>query len=368
MPLVEFVHPDALHIDLRVDNHETIGVSNIKLRHAVNSSRSLKVQFADRSMAERCRLGAIVEFSYHRGIPNPSNFVGDKKFVGVIKSITPGDGFSTFVAYDFVTHLSKSQYVYYKKEDYIGEDLYFAAANAADYKGVDTSLLTQGSGLFITEDMDLFGWKTRKEFIDACFNEMKFIVNDSAHPSNSVKQWKYGIRGGKQLEFFLPDPESTQAVPAITASLDNNSIVSGELVSQIDTTRLINSITVASSTKETDYAQLEDANSIEQYGIHSHFLSYKTTDKNELHEVAYAILYRFNKPLFVYNLSLDNVDHLDIGDIVAIDLPTLEKDSTHEMVGYEIEFGENISTKIIIGQTKLTVKEYIDLLKKPTNR
>ena len=78
MPLVEFVHPDALHIDLRVDNHETIGVSNIKLRHAVNSSRSLKVQFADRSMAERCRLGAIVEFSYHRGIPNPSNFVGDK--------------------------------------------------------------------------------------------------------------------------------------------------------------------------------------------------------------------------------------------------------------------------------------------------
>lgn len=364
MPLVDFVHPDALHIDLRVDNHETIGVSNIKLKHTVNSARTLTVQFADRSMAERCRLGAIVEFSYHRGIPNPANFVSDKKFVGIIKSIAPGEVTTGFIAYDFITHLAKSQHVYYKKEDYIGEDLYFAAANAADYKGIDTSLLTQGAGIFINGEMDLFGWKTRKEFIDECFNEMKFIVNDSAHPSNTIKQWRYGIRTGKQLEFFLADPESTQVVPAITASLDNNSIVSGALVSRIDTTRLINSITVASSTTETDYTQLEDANSIEQYGVHSHFLSYKTTDKNELHEVAYAILYRFNKPLFVYNLSLDNIDHLDIGDVVAIDVPTLEKDSTHEVIGYDIEFGESITTKVTIGQTKLTIKEYIDLLKK----
>ena len=368
MATVEYVIPDGLYTRLKIDNHIASGVSKILLTHNVNSSRYLTVQFSGEEMAERCHLGAIVEFEYHRGIPNATVFKDDKKFIGIIKSIAPTDSSVAFTAFDYTTFLAQSQHVLYKRQDYVGEDLYYAAALAATYKGIDTSTLLQGTGIKITEDMDLFGWKTRKEFIDACFNELRYVVNDTAHPTNTVLQWNYAIREGKTMDFYLPDPQSSGAIPAITVSYDNNNIVAEGLVSKIDTSKIVNSITVASSSDETKYVQLEDNDSIQKYGVLSTFISYASTSTSTLSNVAYEVLNRFSKPSYTYNVSLDNADYLDLGDMIALDVPALEKEVIKPVVGYQLEFAEGIKTRYTIGQRELTISEYIDLLSKPTDR
>ena len=216
--------------------------------------------------------------------------------------------------------------------------------------------------------MDLFGWKTRKEFIDACFNEMKILVNDDRHPTNTIRQWNYGIRTGKVMDFFLPDPDHTLASPYLIISEENNNLIQEDVVSQIDTTRIINAITVVSKDDETIYAQLEDAGSQHRHGVIGNFLQYPSTDKNELEDVAYKVLNRFKDPTISYTVSLSNVDNLDLGDLIAIDVPSLPKSTIKTVIGYEVDIADTITTRFMIGQPKLSIQEYIDILKEPIDR
>ena len=366
MPLIPQVFPETLYFDITIDGIGFPYAINGRMRHGINGARVFSCSFAGKDALELCRLGAIVEVSWGRG--NLSNLVGDRKFIGIIKDLKPKAGASAFTALDYTTLLAESQYVYYKPQDYIGSDLYFAAADACDYKGIDITRLVSGSGMFITKDMDLFGWKTRKEFIDACFDEMKVLVNDGRHPTNTIKQWNYAIRSGKVMDFFLPDPYNTVPFPYIVISEENNNIIGEDLVSQIDTTRIINAITVVSKDDDTIYAQLEDAGSQDRFGVVGKFITYPSTNKSELEDVAYKVLNRFKEPTVTYTVSLANVDNLDIGDLIQIDVPSLPKNVVKTVVGYEVSFAETVSTRYQIGQPKVSIQEYIDLLKEPTNR
>lgn len=173
MPVQKGVLPDNLYLNILIDGHEFQYATEINIKHEVNNARSVVCKIGSREGLEACRLGSKVELSWHKNSA-AGTFDDARSFVGIIKSISPGENESTFTAIDYITFLAESEFVYYTPQDYIGEDLYFAAAKACDYKGIDVSRLTSGSGLFITKTMDLFGWKTRKEFIDACFDEMKF--------------------------------------------------------------------------------------------------------------------------------------------------------------------------------------------------
>ena len=185
--------------------------------------------------------------------------------------------------------------------------------------------------IFITEDMNLFGWKTRLEFIDACFNEMKVLVDDARHPANTIRQWQYAIRTGNIMDFFLPDADNTITYPDITLSIDNNNVIDEKIISSIDTSRLINAITVVSKDDETIYAQLEDMGSQEKYGVISYFLQYPSLDRNELEDVAYKILNQYRDPSITYTVSLTNTDNLDLGDIIKIDMPSLPSSAVKRM-------------------------------------
>ena len=366
MPIgVASVFPETLFFSVSVDGVVFPYATSGTLRAGVNSSRNFTCTFKGKEALEMCGIGSIVEVSIGRG--NLSNLIDDRKFVGIIKDLEPKEN-GSFTAYDFTSFLAESQFVLYKKEDYIGEDLYFASADACNYKGIDTSRLTAGSGIFITEDMDLFGWKTRKEFIDACFNEMKVLVNDDRHPVNTIKQWQYAIRDGTVMDFFLPDPDYTLAYPAVTLSEQNKNIVDESVVSQIDTTRIINAITVVSKDDETIFAQLEDFGSQTKYGVIGNFLSYPSSDKNELENVAYSVLNNFKEPTVSYVVSLANHDNLDLGDLIEFDLPSLPKDDIKTIVNYEISFEDTIKTTYQVGQSKVTFQEFIDILKEPTDR
>jgi len=366
MPLIPQVFPETLYFNVTVDGNGFPYALSAKMQHAMNGARSFTCSFAGKEGLEACRLGAIVEVNWGRG--NLTNLTDDKTFIGVIKDVKPRANTSTFTAMDYTTFLAESQYVYYKAEDYIGEDLYFAAARACDYKGIDITRLVSGSGMFITKDMDLFGWKTRKEFIDECFNEMKLLVNDNRHPANTIRQWQYAIRDGKVMDFFLPDPDNTINNPSVTLSEENGNILDETLVSQIDTTRLINAITVASSKDETIYIQLEDSGSQDKYGVIGKYMDYPSTDKSELENVAYKALSRFKDPTVTYTISLTNQDNLDLGEMIKIDVPSLPKGVIKTVIGYEVNFGDSITTRYQVGMPKVSLKEYIDLLKEPTNR
>ena len=366
MPVIGAVFPETLYFDTTVDGVSFPYALHGRMRHGINGARVFSCSFAGKEALELCRLGAVIEVSWGRG--NLTNLIDDRKFTGIIKDLRPKGGSSAFTAIDYTTFLAESQYVYYKSEDYIGMDLYFAAALACDYKGIDTSRLIQGSGIFITENMNLFGWKTRKEFIDACFNEMKILVNDDRHPTNTIRQWNYGIRTGKVMDFFLPDPDHTLASPYLIISEENNNLIQEDVVSQIDTTRIINAITVVSKDDETIFVQLEDAGSQHRHGVIGNFLQYPSTDKNELEDVAYKVLNRFKDPTISYTVSLSNVDNLDLGDLIAIDVPSLPKSAIKTVIGYEVDIADTIATRFMIGQPKLSIQEYIDILKEPIDR
>lgn len=362
---ISAVFAENLYFSITIDGSAFPYASYGLLRGGINGARTFSCKFHGREAVEQCNIGSIIEVNIGRG--NLTNLVDDKKFIGVIKNIDPThDG--SFTAYDYTTFLAESQFVYYKAQDYITQDLYFAAADACNYKGIDVSRLTQGSGIIITEDMDLFGWKTRKEFIDACFNEMKVLVNDDRHPLNTVRQWQYAIRGGKIMDFFLPDEENTILQPSVVMSKENNNILDDDIVSNIDTTRLINAITVVSSTDETVYAQLEDVGSQKKYGVRGSFLSYPSTNKNILEEVAFRVLNRFTIPTISYSFSIANTDNLDLGDVVKIDMPSLPKEVTKTIIEYEMELSEIMAMRCKIGAPELNTKDYINLISKPIDR
>tara|TARA_Y100000401_G_scaffold50387_1_gene39318 strand:- start:529 stop:1635 length:1107 start_codon:yes stop_codon:yes gene_type:complete len=368
MGLFNQVFPESLYIIVKVDDILFPNITSAKMQHGVNAARSFSCSFAGKEALEHCRLGAKVEVHFGRGMPDSNIFKDDKTFIGIIKSLKPGSTSSSFTALDYTTHLAESQYVNYKAQDYIGEDLYFAAADACNYKGIDTSKLVRGSGIPITKDMDLFGWKTRKEFIDACFDEMKVLVNDDRHPTNTINQWQYAIRNGKVMDFFLPDPDNNLIYPAVTLSEQNKNIVDENVVSQIDTSRIVNAITIVSSADDKIYAQLEDFGSQDRYGVIGKFMTHPSSSKAELENAAYLLVNRFKEPTISYVVSLANQDNLDLGDLLEIDLPSIPKNVIKTIVNYEITFGDTISTRYQIGQTKISFEEYLEILKKPTNR
>jgi|TARA_R100000995_G_C3473856_1_gene119791 hypothetical protein len=361
------VFPETLYFKVTIDDIPFPYVVEARIRHTVNTARSLTVSFAGQEALDMARLGGIVKVDWGRG--NLQNLIDDSQFIGIIKSVSPKETKSTFIALDYTTFLAESQYVQYKPQDYIGEDLYFAAARACDYKGIDITRLTQGSGIMITKDMNLFGWKTRKEFIDACFNEMRVVVNDSNHPKNTLKQWQYAIRTGKKMDFFLPDPKNELLdYVSVTLSEANNNIINEGLISKIDTSKLINAITIVDKNNENIYVQLEDKHSQDNYGVVGEFVTHESANKNDLEQVGYEILNRFKEPTMSYSVSLSNEDNLDLGDNVKIDMVALKKSLIETVIGYEISLSNTVSTRYLIGQPKVTFKEYIDILKEPTDR
>jgi len=373
MPAQKGVLPDNLYLSLLVDDREFHHAISITIKHEVNSARTIHCQFAGREGLEACRLGAKVELSWHKNTPKAGQFDDARSFKGVIKTISPGETTSSFMAFDYVTHLAESQFIFYKPEDYIGEDLYFAAARACDYKGIDVTRLISGSGIFITEDMNLFGWKTRKEFIDACFSEMKILVDDGQHPRNTINQWYYAIRKDNIMDFFLPDPKMEGAFEYLTVSENDNNLSGGGLVSQIDTSQMINAITVASKTDETLYAQIEDGPSIDMHGIASHFLQYDSTNEAELYNIGYEVLNRFNKPSVYYNVTTQATDDISLGDLVKVEIPSIHaalysSSDVLTLVGYEMSIAETISTRLKLGEKPLTIAQMIDIMKKPIDR
>ena len=367
------------HVNIIVDDIVLNDVISINLTHELDKARTLTCSFKGDSSLLQCRIGSIVTLKQHIGKPTSGVFTDDNSFLGVIKTIQPTEDVHTFIAFDFTTFLAESQLINYKAEDYIGEDLYFAAASACDYKyqgevsnikksSIDVSNLKSGSGIFITKDMDLFGWKTRKEFIDACFNEMKILRDDAHHPQFTIQQYHYAIHKDNIISFFAPDPLHNYAIPSLTLSKDKHNLPSKGMVSQIDTTKLVNAITVVSKSDSTIYAQREDASSITQYGVLSKFVQLDTTDINILDNAAELIIRRFNKPSVFYNIATVEPTNLHLGDLVKIIQPELGINEILPITSINLSISSQVTYNIKLGEKPLSIQEELDIISIPTNR
>ena len=84
-----------------------------------------------------------------------------------------------------------------------------------------------------------------------------------------------------------------------------------------------------------------------------------------MYDVAYKVLNRFKDPTISYTLSLSNIDNLEIGDIVELNMPSLPKATREVVIGYEVNYSDSLVSNFVIGQPKVTAQEFLDLLNEP---
>jgi hypothetical protein len=349
-------------IQIKVNGHIIDNWSNLNYAAKVNSARAISFDAHGHMPQEILQLGAIVEIKAGIGIVTPTTEL--LHFKGVIKILGPSFDVVNVTAVDYVTHLSTSEHIYYKSEHTQGHDLYYLAADAANYKDIDVSGLTAGAS--IVPDLDTVntfftGHKTRKQFLDACFEEMNVFKSSSDYPVNTYLQWKYAIRSGTKLDFFLPDSEKDNAEPVFTFSKEQNNIHKG-IVGSIDTSRIINSCRFVSSSDSSVFETYTDSSSVDTYGISSRLIKYNTTRRDRLEQLAYQLVELNKFPTISYNLEINTLEPLNLGDIVRVKIPTLERNDILPIEEYTLSIDEGIKANYTVGQKRLTTSKLLKLL------
>ena len=347
-----------LEVQATIDNKPVDWIT-LKYTAEVNKGRSITFTIAGDESLERCRLGGLVSIEIGR-----KGKTHNLSFEGIITQFRPNLNVTAVTAVDYITQLATSEIVYYKNSDVIGKDLYYLAANAANYKSVDISNLTEGSGLMVTSDLapKLTGHMTRKEFIDKCFSYMVKVYDDSFHDKLTYIPWRYAIHQKGKLDFFLSDYAHARARSVLTLSQETMNLTGEGIQAQIDSTRLVNSATFVSSSDETKYVTVSDASRIKQYGPHGKVFTFDTDRKDRLEELAKDEINRFGDPTVTYTVEMTEAEWIALGDLVKVIVPSLKREEILPVVRYETTIGNGITTLLTLGEPALSMSEYIQLL------
>lgn len=348
-----------LEIEATIDGQEFLDWITIKYTAEVNKGRSITFSIAGSESLERCRMGGIVKVEIGRGGQSHN-----LTFEGVIKQIRPGVAVSSVTAVDYITHLANSEIVRYQNQDVIGQDLYYLAANAANYKSIDTSQLTEGSGLMVTSDLadKLTGHMTRKEFIDKCFSYMIKAFEDDKHDTLTYIPWRYAIHEGGVMNFYLADYAHVRARSVITLATDNMNLTGQGIQAEINTTRMVNSVTYISNSDDSKFVTVSDEGRIKQYGPHGKVFTFDTERKDRLEELALDEINRFGDPTVSYTVEMSNGEWIALGDLVEVQLPLLKRNEILPVVRYETTIAEEVTTLLTLGEPALSMAEYIENL------
>ena len=360
MPII-LTDKSGNHLEIQATiDEKPIDWISLKYTAEANKARSITFAIAGSESLERCRLGGFVSVQIGR-----EGETHNLSFEGVITQYRPSLNVSSVTAVDYITQLATSEIVYYKNSDVIGQDLYYLAANAANYKSVNTSELTEGSGLMVTADLapKLTGHMTRKEFIDNCFTYMVQSFDDSYHDKLTYIPWRYAIHENGKLDFFLSDYAHSRARAVTTLSEDHINLTGEGIQAQIDTTRLVNSATYVSSSDESIYSTVSDEGRIRRYGPQGKVFTFDTDRKDRLEELAIDEISRFGDPTVTYTVEMSEGEWISLGDLVKVIVPSLKREEILPVVRYEITISDEITTLLTLGEPALSMAEYIDLLK-----
>ena len=134
------------------------------------------------------------------------------------------------------------------------------------------------------------------------------------------------------------------------------------IVASTDLSRMINSCTVISSIDSSIYATYEDKNSIHNYGIQSAQFSLPLSRKADCHLFALTYVEARKNPTITYNVEIPNFLWFDLGNLIQLEVPSLRKGEILPIVGYDIQFGEEIITTLTMGDESLTTSQIIKQL------
>ena len=358
MPLiVSEVLADTLNVSVVADG-VPLAISELSYSAKVNSARIVYFTVDTKEYAEACRLGAkvVIQAGREASISNLS-------FIGLIKEVQPTEYGAQITAMDYIALLASSTYVNYEDNDILGRDLYFLAADAMDIEEIDTSFLTQGSGIRATADMKLQGLQTRKEFIDKCFRHMYEFVEDatSYRDKLNVVYYQYFISINNRMEIRKIDDTNIHSGAVLSVSNRNNLVES--IKARLDTSTMVNSATVVSSTNEDIVFTYTDADSISKYGPVSELITLNTEDYPVIVNEALLYVNRYKKPSYNFIIVIRNADHLGLGDLVEVEIPTLERKIKLPIASYSIDTANGIVSTITLGRVPLSLSQMISKIR-----
>ena len=345
---------DSLDIVCMVDGVPLETVIGVSYEQTVNSARIVRIRLGGIDSIHLIMIGGKVVLKGGR-----NETVKNLNFKGIILQTVPSYTESEIVAVDYITFLQTSEVVEYKQQDLIGEDLYYLAAVACNYKDIDTTNLIEGSGIKATADINLAGLQTRRQFIEKCFRHLVEIKVDTSHPEPIAVRWRYGIRRDNIMDFWLEDPTNFKVEPIVTLSEHSDNLIGPGLVSKIDSTQLVNSATFQSSNNLDLYATITDNDSVAKYGVHGKLHRFNTDRYDRLEELAYETVLMNKEPTLTYRIVMSNGEHISIGDYIRIRHLSFDKDIILPVVEVTHQLTETIESIIVVGTPELSTGEYI---------
>ena len=388
--------PYVLQLDITVGEvRADYVVSKLNISHTYNKSTTLTMECVGSFSADLFRIGATVKVAGSHGFGDEIeggqilNYRGSEvlplRFNGIVRMVKPKYNSVIVVCTDMISTLTTGKVQNYKAVDYVGQDLYYVAKSVfdsfdevnTDYgstlgshdffggKWFDTSLLTEGSDVFATEQMNLWGVQTPKSFLDKVFAEMyvkKTIAGDLVNNYSDTEyyNWKYHVAYLNKVHFYYNDIRSFNPKVTHVLNEDRAGIMVKGIQAQIDTSRMINSCTITSSTDNTISGNHEDTNSINKYGKMSKTLSLNSTDAGHLHDQAYILVERYKRPTTSYSLKTGMNFMFLPSDIVKLTAPSIgiEEALPVEQVDFSLNNG-SIETTVVLGERQLPIDEII---------
>tara|TARA_R100000664_G_scaffold33562_1_gene51024 strand:+ start:778 stop:1983 length:1206 start_codon:yes stop_codon:yes gene_type:complete len=386
------------NIRATIDGLELPGIISLNFKHKVNSSRIATITFSNRESLEMVSVGAFIKINFglsdaygnktvifeegtNLGLPH-TPYPND--FYGRIKVIKPSFNTTTITAMDLVSDLATSTSINIQWRDYGTQDMYYVAKDICDHAGIDISLLTESTkylsnqeGGKLQPDFKIYGVQTRGSFLNKLFDLMTFnptdntLLNPDTAPRGAYMsdplpfiQFFYAIRQDNKMEFFSPNRYDKRKTPVLKVSANETNIVGDGLVGQIDSSTIINSVTVTSSQDSTASITLEDQSSIDKHGVFSKAFSFDSTNKNRMREFAFIIIQNFKMPTNTYKIQLTGAEWVQLGDLVEISSPLLGTKEIYPVIEKDISVTNSVVTKLAVGKRSISTKKLLELVQR----
>ena len=389
---------ELYNVQATIDGIELSGITALNIKHKVNSARIVTITLESRQGLEMMRVGGIIKLNfglsdayankiinYEEGtLLGLTGYSVPNNFYGRVKVIRPSLTSSTITAMDLVSDLATSQIENIQWRDYGSQDKYMVGKDICDYAGIDISLLNESmkydegvSNGKLDPDENIYGYQTRKSFLDKLFETMAFNPNDTVtyqsastpsvsymSKSNPFVEFYYAIKQGKTMEFFAPNRFDKRARPVLKIGTNEANIIGDGLVGQIDSSSIINSITLVSSNDDTKKVTLQDNTSIQKHGVYAKNISFNSSDTNAMKEAGYLILQKFKEPTNTYKVELAGGEWLQLGDLIEISSPLMASSELFPVIEKQISITDSVVTKIAVGSRSISTKKILELVQR----
>ena len=355
---------ELYNIRVTIDGIEISGITSLDFKHKVNSSRVATLSFESRQTLESLSIGSEININFGLSDAYANKMITVEEgttqgidpivlpndFHGKIKVIKPSLKETFITAMDLVSDLSTSTSTNIQWRDYGSQDMYFVAKDICDYKGIDISLLNETTKYLITEDQgklrqdfNIYGVQTRGSFLNKLFELMSF------NPT---------------IEFFAPNRFDKRNEPVLKIGPNESNVVGDGLVGQIDSSTIINSVTVFSKDDVSKNVTLEDESSISKHGLFSKSFSFDSNNLNRMREFAYIIVQNFKTPTITYKVEITNGEWVQLGDLVEVSSPLIGTKELYPVIEKQMTISQNIVTKLALGKRSISTKKLLELVQR----